>query len=146
LVNSDKMKKTILLIIFFVLVLAGMGYWVFTLNHKVEEKTLKITELESASLTADSRYDQLMYTKDSLAFINILLSKYRVLTDAMKYRDSVRLQMNYTVGDVVYLKRDSSRAIISDIIVGGSKHEYYIKYKILFKDGVEEDILPELLY
>ncbi len=140
------MKKKVILIILFILVIAAMGYWVFSLNRKVEEKTKKISELESASLSADSRYNSLMYTKDSLALINILLSKYRVLTDAMKYRDSVRLGMQYSVGDEVMLKKDSSRAIVSDIVIGGSKHEYYIKYKILLKDGQEEIILPELLY
>lgn len=140
------MKKTVVLIIIFVLVVAGMGYGIYKLNNKVKEKTLTITELETASLTANTRYNTLEYTKDSLAIINTLLSKYRALTDAMKYRDSVRLQMSYSVGDAVYIKRDSSRAIISDIIIGGSKHEYYVKYKILFKDGLEEEILPELLY
>lgn len=123
-----------------------MGYGIYKLNKKVKDKTQKISDLEKASLSANSRYDQLMYTKDSLAFINVLLSKYRVLTDAMKYRDSVRLGMQYSVGDEVMLKKDSSRAIVSDIIIGGSKHEYYIKYKILLKDGQEEIILPELLY
>lgn len=123
-----------------------MGFWAYKLNEKVEEKTKEIYNLQKASQTANSRYNCLMDTKDSLALINILLSKYRVLTDAMKYRDSVRLQMKYSVGDEVRLKKDSSRAIISDIVIGGSKHEYYIKYKILFKNGDEEIILPELLY
>lgn len=140
------MKKKVFLIILILLVFGGMGYGIYKLNNKVKEKTQKISDLENASLTANSRYKKLMNSKDSLELINILLSKYRVLTDAMKYRDSVRLQMAYTVGDVVHLKKDSSRAIVSDIIVGGSKHEYYIKYKVLFKNGQEEVILPELLY
>lgn len=140
------MKNKAVLIIIFVLVVAGMGYGIFSLNQKVEEKTKIITDLQTASQTANNRYNNLMDTKDSLAFINILLSKYRVLTDAMKYRDSVRLNMQYAVGDAVWLKQDSSRAIVSDIVIGGSKHEYYIKYKILLKDGEEEEILPELLY
>lgn len=140
------MKKKVVLIILFILVVVAMGYGIFSLNKKVEEKTKEISDLEKASLTANSRYNQLMDTKDSLAFINILLSKYRVLTDAMKYRDSVRLGMDYSVGDEVMLKKDSSRAIISDIVIGGSKHEFYIKYKILLNDGQEEIILPELIY
>lgn len=145
-IHSAKMKKKAFLIIFFSLVIIGMAYWVYMLNEKVKEKTREISNLENASLTANSRYNRLMDTKDSLALVNILLSKYRVLTDAMKYRDSVRLQMKYSVGDEVRLKKDSSRAIISDIVIGGSKHEYYIKYKILSKNGTEEEILPELLY
>jgi hypothetical protein len=140
------MNKKVFLIIFFSLVIIGMGYGIFILNKKVENKTQQISDLEKASQSANSRYNKLMYSKDSLNYINVLLSKYRVLTDAMKYRDSVRLGMQYSVGDEVRLKKDSSRAIISDIVIGGSKHEYYIKYKILFKNGQEEIILPELLY
>jgi len=123
-----------------------MGIYIYTLNKKVEEKTKKIFDLENISQNANSRYNKLIKTNDSLSFINALLSKYRTLTDAMKYRDSVRLPLKYSVGDKVFLKKDSSRAIVNDIIIGGSKHEYYIKYKVLFKNGQEEEILPELLY
>lgn len=140
------MKSRIFFILFFSIVIIGMGIYIYTLNKKVEEKTKKIFDLENISQNANSRYNKLIKTNDSLSFINALLSKYRTLTDAMKYRDSVRLPLKYTIGDKVFLKKDSSRAIVSDIIIGGSKHEYYIKYKVLFKNGQEDEILPELLY
>ncbi len=56
------------------------------------------------------------------------------------------------IGDIcLHLKYDSSRVIISDIIVGGGNYEYYIKYKVLLKDGQEKscsgnDFTPIFLY
>ena len=140
------MKKKILLIVIFSLIVIGLGYAIYTLNKKVEEKAQKITDLEKASKNANLKYKQLRYSTDSVMLVNLFLAKYRTLTVAMTYRDSVRLSMKYNIGDVVFLKRDSSRAIVSDIIVGGGKHEYYIKYKVMFKTGKEEEVIPELLY
>lgn len=140
------MKKKVVLIIIFSLIIIGLGLAIYWLNNTVEEKQRKIADLEKESRNTNSKYNKLMHTKDSLMLVNAFLAKYRTLTVAMTYRDSVRLGMNYTVGDVVHLKRDSSRVIISDIIIGGSKHEYYIKYKVMFKNGNEEDVVPELLY
>ena len=144
--HAKLMKKKVILIIIFSLVIIGLGYAIYSLNKNVEEKQKKISDLEKASKNANSKYNKLAHSMDSLMLINAFLAKYRTLTVAMTYRDSVRLGMNYTVGDVVHLKRDSSRAIISDIVIGGSKHEYYIRYKVMFKDGKEEEIVPELLY
>jgi Tfp pilus assembly protein PilO len=140
------MKKKVVLIIVFSLIIIGLGFAIYWLNKNVEEKQKKIADLENASKNASSKYNKLMHTKDSLMLINAFLAKYRTLTVAMTYRDSVRLGMKYVVGDVVHLKRDSSRVIVSDIVIGGSKHEYYIKYKVMFKNGNEEDVVPELLY
>ncbi len=144
--NTLLMKKKIILIIIFSLVIIGLGYAIYLLNKKVEDKTLRIADLEKVSKNVNIKYKKLRLSKDSVMRVNSYLAKYRTLTVAMTYRDSVRLSMKYTVGDVVHLKRDSSRAIVSDIIVGGGKYEYYIKYKVIFKTGKEEEVIPELLY
>jgi hypothetical protein len=140
------MKKKVILILIFSIVILGMGYAIYRLNMDVEAKKQKITDLEKASKTSNAKYNKLMYTKDSLMLINAFLAKYRTLTVAMTYRDSVRMSLKYQIGDVVRLKRDSTRAIISDIIVGGGKYEYYIKYKVMLKNGQEENVAQEMLY
>jgi DNA-directed RNA polymerase subunit H (RpoH/RPB5) len=140
------MKKKVILIVVFSLVIIGMGYAIYRLNKDVEDKKKKITDLEKASKNSNVKYDKLMYTKDSLMLINAFLAKYRTLTVAMTYRDSVRMSLKYKIGDVVRMKRDSARAIISDIIIGGGRYEYYIKYKVMLKSGQEEDIVQEMLY
>jgi uncharacterized protein YodC (DUF2158 family) len=140
------MKKKVILIVIFSLVIIAMGFCIFKLNKNVKEKQQKIYDLENAANNANVIYSQMQKTKDSLMFINAFLAKYRTLTVAMTYRDSIRRSMKYNVGDVVRIKRDSSRAIISDIIIGGNKHEYYIKYNVMLKNGQEEELVPELIY
>ncbi len=140
------MKKKIILIVIFSVVIIGMGIAIYLLNKKVDQKTEQIIAMKKASENANTKYKKMIHSKDSLMRINAFLAKYRTLTVAMTYRDSVRLSMKYDIGEVVHLKRDSSRVIISDIIVGGGKHEYYIKYKVMFKNGQEEEVFPELLY
>jgi len=140
------MKKKVILIVVFSLVIIIMGYIIYSLNKKVEDKNQEITILEKASKNADIKYTNLMNSKDSLMLIDAFLAKYRTLTVAMTYRDSVRLSMKYKIGDIAHLKRDSSKVVISDIIIGGGKYEYYIKYKVMLKNGQEEEIAQELLY
>ena len=140
------MKKKVILIILFSLLVIAMGVTIYMQNSEVNKKKSEIDALQNASRNANTRYNRLLNTNDSLSLINSFLAKYRVLTEAMTYRDSMKLLLRYNVGDIVYLKRDSSRAVISDVVMGGGKHEYYIKYKIIFRSGKEEEVVQELLY
>ena len=63
----------------------------------------------------------------------------------MVYRDSVRSFLPHKVGDIVYRKLDSTKYILEDIITGGTKYSYYVKFKVRSKDKVEE-IDPVLIY
>lgn len=86
------------------------------------------------------------FKRDSLYKEVQKLSIYKSLTKAMVHRDEATSLLRYNVGDFVYMKRDSSKVVISDIIIGGSKYEYYVKYKVLHKDNSTEEVIPELVY
>jgi hypothetical protein len=86
------------------------------------------------------------YKKDSLSKELSRLAIYKSLTGAMVYRDEVLMELKHKVGDIVYLKRDSSQAVVSDIVIGGSKYEYYIHYRVILKDNSWEELIPELIY
>lgn len=104
---------------------------------KIKDSTLK----QTAGL-----YSTTSIKRDSLTKVNALLSRYRGLTDAMFYRDSVRGPLKYRRGDIVKLKRDSTWVVIDDIIVGGSQYEYYIKYIVEHKDKTLETLSPEKIF
>lgn len=87
-----------------------------------------------------------LYKKDSLMAEVRSLSKYKSLTKAMIHRDQATSLLQYQVGDIVRSKRDSSLVVISDIVIGGSKYSYYVKYRILKADNSSEDVIPELIY
>ena len=85
-------------------------------------------------------------TRDSLSMINTELSKYKALTQAMIHRDEATNQLKHKVGDMVYLKNDSSRVVIEDVLIGGGKYNYYVKYRVLLKDNTTREMVPELIY
>lgn len=112
---------------------------------------LKANGREMAAANTKIQQEQSMnstctYKRDSLLKEVKRLSIYESLTKAMVHRDEATLLLKYKVGDFVFIKRDSSKAVVSDIIIGGSKYEYYIKYKVLYKDNSTEEIIPELIY
>ncbi len=114
----------------------------------MEEKDKKINEISIKLSKTQDLYSTAAFTRDSLNSVNKLLSRYRGLTDAMSYRDSIRkpLVQLHEIGDIVYLKSDSSKVVINDILVGGGKYEHYIKYQIFRRDNSTAMISPELIY
>jgi len=83
---------------------------------------------------------------DSLVYINRELSKFKSLTMAMVHREDATKDLKYQVGDIVYLKQDSSRVVVEDILIGGGKYNYFIKYRVLFKDDARKEVTPEMIY
>ena len=64
----------------------------------------------------------------------------------MLHRDEAINQLKHKVGELVYMKNDSSKVVIEDVLIGGSKYNYYVKYKVLYKDNTTREIVPELIY
>jgi hypothetical protein len=144
------MKQKIIIISVFSLLIIFMVFLIYQINKKAsgtEESLKKNLEILGKSYKDEvSKHKKAAFTRDSLFFVNNYLNKYRALIDATHVRDSVKLNLKYNVGDIVHIKRDSARAIVIDIIVGGSKHEYYVRYKLQFKDKSIEEVLPELIF
>ena len=140
------MSKKNVSILIISLVAVALLTVIYLMNRKINDSRQKIQELEKSLLNSNIDYLKMISTRDSLLKVNQFLSQYKALTVAMTYRDNVRQPLKYGIGQTVQLRRDSSKAVVSDIIVGGGKHEYYIKYKIVFPDNREEYIVPDMLY
>ena len=126
---------TIFAIAIFVLMFMSMEY-----NRKALEEANK-TILKEQTINSTCSV-----TRDSLSMINTELSKYKALTQAMIHRDEAISQLKHKIGDMVYLKNDSSRVVIEDVLIGGGKYNYYVKYRVLLKDNTTREIVPELIY
>ena len=138
--------RTIFIIISFTLIILILALVIYNLSKSNSRKQNLIHELKIAIKNSNHKYQNSVSARDSLNRINAFLAKYRILTEAMTFRDSVTNPLKYKIGDVVRLKVDSSRAIINDIIIGGSKFSYYVKYKVLLKNRTEEEVIPEMIY
>lgn len=44
------------------------------------------------------------------------------------------------------MKNDSARVIVEDVLIGGGKYDYYVKFRVLFKDNTTKEVKPELIY
>lgn len=87
-----------------------------------------------------------IYLRDSLAREVIALSAYKTLSTAMACRDKATTPLEHKVGDLVYMKNDSAKVVIQDIIIGGSQYNYYIMFRVLYRDNTLKEITPELVY
>jgi hypothetical protein len=58
--------------------------------------------------------------QDSLRKVAIIQAKYREMVYKVHKFDSARATLRYRIGDVVYLKPDSTRAAVSEITVDSS--------------------------
>ncbi len=134
--NKKFIWATILISLF---VYGVMGFLIY--KNAVDSK-----EVNGKLLNEQSLNSTCTYKRDSLSKEVKSLSIYKSLTKAMVHRDEASALLVYKVGDFVYMKRDSARVVVSDIIIGGSKFEYYIKYKVLHKDNSTEEVIPELIY
>lgn len=146
------MKKTIIVLICAFIVVATTLSIVFYIygQNSVKPKMEKVQFLLDSTNTELSNFQSLSIAKtiyiDSLHKVNSLLSKYRTLTEAMSYRDSIRKPLEFKIGENIRMKRDSSYVLVDDIIVGGDKFSYYIKYIVEHKDKSLETVSPEKLY
>ena len=142
--EEQRIKKNLKWTVIFVFAFATIMYsgliWALMDSKKTNQETNdKLLKEQSLNSTCS-------YKRDSLTKEVKELSIYKSLTKAMVHRDEATSLLKYKVGDFVYMKRDSSRVVISDIVIGGAKYEYYVRYKVLYKDKTTEEVAPELIY
>lgn len=112
----------------------------------ISNKDRDLVNAQKQLLLEQQKNSTCVFKRDSLIREVKTLSIYQSLTKAMVHRDQATKLLKYKVGDLVYTKRDSSKVVISDVVIGGSQFEYYIKYRVLYKDNTTEELLPELVY
>lgn len=142
--EDNRVKKNYIwaivsLCLFVIIAFGGLILALIDSNRLSSDASAKLLEEQNLNSTCSHK-------RDSLIKENGQLSIYKSLTKAMIHRDEATGLLEYKVGDFVYMKRDSSKVIIEDIIIGGAKYEYYVKYKVLHKDNHTEEVKPELIY
>ncbi len=136
--------KKIILICLGVILLYAIGFG--SMIWAIKQDKIDLNKTNEKLLTEQSFNSTCSYKRDSLFRINADLSKFKELTLAMVYRDDVTGPLKHKVGDLVYMKNDSSRVVIEDVLIGGGKYNYYVKFKVLYKDHSSKEIVPELIY
>lgn len=142
----ESKKPFVITLIFSILLVSILSIVIYNLSKVKKEKEDKIQALEGYLVDGGNTISKITYSRDSLAGQLGFYKKYASLVDATFFRDSTARSLKYKAGDVVMLKPDSAKAVIKEIIIGGTQYEYYIKYKVILKDRSQLEITPELLY
>jgi hypothetical protein len=138
------MKKILRLtaaVIFCIIILALAALGIMS----IQEKEKRSEELANSLANMQNTLTLEKIHSDSLSRAVNRLSEYEALTHSLVLRDESRVYLKQ-VGDPVFSKIDSSRAIVTDIVIGGSSYDYYVKYEITMHDGTTIQIDPSLVF
>lgn len=111
----------------------------------IEETNKKDLEMAKMLVNEASKSEGYRYKNDSLATITRENIAYRELVRKMVARDMSGKSELPDVGAIVIFKNDSTRGVLSDIIIGGGKFDYYVRCRVVRKDGTTAEIKPEML-
>lgn len=111
----------------------------------IQETNKKDLEMAKMLMTEANKSESYRYKNDSLATITRENIAYRELVRKMVARDMSGKSELPEVGSIVIFKNDSTRGVLSDIIIGGGKFDYYVKCRVVRKDGTTAEIKPEML-
>ncbi len=145
--NQPKKNKIGFLILGILIAIALLViYW---LNQSFKEDAKGIAALQSnvpklqqqkKSITTKKR--QVEINRDSLQKNLDYLWQYKTLVQSSKVRDQVGDNLNFQPGDRVRLKSDSSIVVITDLMVGGNRYNYYVKFLVKNSKGASAEVSP----
>ena len=146
-VDKAKRKKIWFLILGGVIVLSiGIIYWQNRSISKEEANRTKMEEQLVLLATEIKSLKQQNYNvtskKDSLQNNLNYLWQYKPLVQASKFRDDVGANFNFHPGDRVRLKSDSSVVVLTDILIGGNRYNYFIKFIAKNTKGMMVELTP----
>ncbi len=107
-----------------ILITGGIFAYVQHKKELQEAEELRKYDIEHASVV-----------QDSLRKVAILQAKYRVMRYEINRFDSARATLRYNIGDVVYLKPDSTPGVITLVLADSSLCYYSYLLLLSNKDG-----------
>jgi hypothetical protein len=141
-------SKSLLLWVFTGLVLLILTYLVYYKHSETSRLEAELVSLRNESkqdiesiraelLQSNQSNGKLRRTGDSLQARLNLAEPYFPTIGMLRFRDSAHAQLAYAVGELVMLKPDSAKGVISDIIMEGSNQSFSIRYKVITRDRKE---------
>ena len=105
------------------------------LKDQMEEMRNQYSELAGVNKKLRREGDSLQGNLD-------VLWPKRALVYNARLRDRVSESLSLKPGDLAYLKYDSSRVVITDIVVGGNQFTYFVNYIIKTSKGETKQVSP----
>jgi uncharacterized protein (DUF3084 family) len=103
---------------------------------------LNVEKLQQEMNTIKNKKREVEINRDSLQKNLNYLWQYKTLVQSTKVRDQVGDNFNFQPGDRVRLKADSSVVVITDLMVGGNRYNYFVKFLIKNNKGLQSEVSP----
>lgn len=147
-----KKQKRNLIIALTTIVVLGATLIFLLIRISSNEQEAQVSKINSLieSMNALKQQQKILETKnkelhhkgDSLERNLNVLWPHRSLVHNARLRDRVAEGLNFKPGDIALLKQDSSRVVITDIIVGGNAFTYYVNYLVRTSKGENKQVSP----
>lgn len=141
-VYKQKNKYKIFFWIIISLIAVFLGFYIY--NDTQEKKKAELEKFEQAKYEASRQ----KFVSDSLAVVSKNKAEYNKQVTIIKQRDSAFATLRYRIGDIVYLKPDSTKGVVQDIVSdslmfnfyyyiltrneNGNSPTYYVKEKLVY--------------
>lgn len=151
-IGTKKNRNQKIYLIGIVLFIGAILLFYFQQQSKKDEEAIykkSLSDLQAELKLMSSEMHQLKrnnksldHQKDSLQNNLNFLWKYKTLVNTANLRDQIGLDLPFNAGERVRMKSDSSIVVVKDLIVGGNTYNYYIKYVVKNKKGIDVDVSP----
>jgi len=151
-------RKILLIVgVFSLLALGGLVYSLSQANKTIDQlnKTAQLDKSKSAQDLAslqeqlsnsNSTLSKTRFQRDSAFTILKRIEDYFPFIGMLQYRDSVSAALPYQVGDIVLIKPDSVKGVITDIITGGTSFSQSVQFKVMSKNKEERILDSSMLW
>ena len=151
-------RKILLIVgVFSLLLLGGLAYSLSKANKTIDELQ------ENAQLDKSKSAQELASLQDQLSNSNVALNKTRFQRDSaltimkrvenyfpfigmLQYRDSVSAALPFQVGDIVLIKPDSLKGVITDIVTSGTSFSQSVQFKVMNRNREERILDSSMLW
>ena len=149
--DYKKNKKRLILIIALLVTLTSLIIYLMTrsmskeeqfYNSQMEQMSQKLEQLDGSLKSLKKSHKKLNHERDSLKRNVDYLWPMRSLVYNAKLRDKVGAELDLRPGDLAMVKTDSTKVVVTDIIVGGNQYTYYVHYLIRNAKGESKEMTP----
>ena len=147
-----KKNKTRWIVIFTAVILLSSGLiYLLIRSMSKEEQYYKsqlaqmseqLAQVEGTLKSLQKNHQQLQHDRDSLKRNVDYLWPMRFLVYNAKLRDKVGEGLDLRPGDIALVKTDSSKVVVTDIVVGGNQFTYYVHYLTRNSKGESKQMTP----
>jgi hypothetical protein len=142
--------RKVVLLVFSSVAIIGLLLFLINLTRTKKEEQLsllakKMEELTEEMKTLKNQNKTLTKTNRRLQRKVNFYDPFESIIYNAHLRDRVYKGIPIKPGDVAVMKADSSKVVVTDVIIGGNRYSYYVNYMCKKRNGESIQVKPEEL-